>query len=156
MLKKGYWMTEFLSISRIIYKKKRQYEKAFLYTEHDDYDLGYFIQYNMNVLKEAFEELKIYLERKSAENNALLEFRNIKGINERQAHILKMIQEKPGSIFECKNLINVLGVSIKTVRTDLEGLVNLGFMTTIPINQRLVGYTKSESYDDKIEENKGK
>ena len=33
MLKKGYWMTEFLSISRIIYKKKGQYEKAFLYTE---------------------------------------------------------------------------------------------------------------------------
>ena len=52
MLKKGYWMTEFLSISRIIYKKKGQYEKAFLYTERDGSDLGYFIQYNMNVLKE--------------------------------------------------------------------------------------------------------
>ena len=155
MLKKGYWMTEFLSISRIIYKKKGLYEKAFLYTEHDDFDLGYFIQYNMNVLKEAFEELKIYLERKSAENNALLEFKNIKGINERQAHILKMIQEKPGSIFECKNLINILGVSIKTVRSDLEGLVKLGFMTTIPINQRLVGYIKSESFDNKLEENSG-
>lgn len=153
MLKKGYWMTEFLSISRIIYKRKGQYEKAFLYTEHDDFDLGYFIQYNMNVLKEAFEELKIYLERKSEENNALLEFKNIKGINERQAHIIKMIQEKPGSIFECKNLINVLGVSIKTVRSDLEGLVQMGFMTTIPINQRLVGYTKSELFDTKLEEN---
>ena len=155
MLKKGYWMTEFLSISRIIYKKKGQYEKAFLYTEHDDFDLGYFIQYNMNVLKEAFEDLKIYLERKSEENNALLEFKNIKGINERQAHIIKMIQEKPGSIFECKNLINVLGVSIKTVRSDLEGLVQMGFMTTIPINQRLVGYTKSESFEKKLEENRG-
>lgn len=153
MLKKGYWMTEFLSISRIIYKKKGQYEKAFLYTEHDGFDLGYFIQYNMNVLKEAFEELKIYIDRKSTENNALLEFKNIKGINERQAHILKMIQEKPGSIFECKNLINILGVSIKTVRSDLEGLVQMGFMTTIPINQRLVGYTKNESFERKLEEN---
>ena len=28
MLKKGYWMREFLSISRIIYKKKNLYEKA--------------------------------------------------------------------------------------------------------------------------------
>ncbi|WP_276780018.1 hypothetical protein, partial [Treponema succinifaciens] len=66
---------------------------------------------------------------------------------------IKMIQEKPGSIFECKNLINVLGVSIKTVRSDLEGLVQMGFMTTIPINQRLVGYTKSELFDTKLEEN---
>ena len=145
-----------LSISRIIYKKKGQYEKAFLYTERDGSDLGYFIQYNMNVLKEASEELKIYIDRKSAENNALLEFKNIKGINERQAHILKMVQEKPGSIFECKNLINILGVSIKTVRSDLEGLVQMGFMATIPINQRLVGYTKSESFERKLEENSKK
>ncbi len=156
MLKKGYWMTEFLSISRIIYKKKGQYEKAFLYTEHDDFDLGYFIQYNMNVLKEAFEELRIYLDRKSAESNALLEFKKIKGINERQARILKMIQERPSSIFECKNLINVLGVSIKTARSDLEGLVRMGFMTAIPINRRLVGYAKSEAFDSKIAENRGK
>jgi Fic family protein len=152
MLRKGYWTTEFLSISRIIYKKKGQYEKAFLHTEHDGFDLGYFIQYNMNVIKEAFEELKIYLDRKSAENNALLEFKNIKGINERQAHILKMLEEKPGSIFECKNLINVLGVSIKTVRSDLEGLVQRGFLTTIPLNQRLVGYLRAEDFEDKIRE----
>jgi len=155
MLKKGYWMTEFLSISRIIYKKKGQYEKAFLYTEHDDLDLGYFIQYNMEVLKESYEELKIYLERKSAENNALLEFKNVKGINERQAHILKMIQEKPASIFECKNLVNILGVSIKTVRSDLERLVEMGFMITVPINQRLVGYAKSDFFEKKIAEIKG-
>lgn len=152
MLRKGYWTTEFLSISRIIYKKKGQYEKAFLHTEHDGFDLGYFIQYNMNVIKEAFEELKIYLDRKSAENNALLEFKNIKGINERQAHILKMLEEKPGSIFECKNLINVLGVSIKTVRSDLEGLVQRGFLTTIQLNQRLVGYLRAEDFEDKIRE----
>ena len=106
----------------------------------------------MNVIKEAFEELKIYLDRKSAENNALLEFKNIKGINERQAHILKMLEEKPGSIFECKNLINVLGVSIKTVRSDLEGLVQRGFLTTIPLNQRLVGYLRAEDFEDKIRE----
>lgn len=155
MLKKGYRMTEFLSISRIIYKKKNQYEKAFLYTEHDDFDLNYFIQYNITVLNEAFDELKLYLERKSVENNALLEFKTIPGINERQAHILKMIQEQPGSIFECKNLINVLGVSIKTVRADLEGLVERGFMIKVPINRRLVGYAKSETFEADINGNSG-
>jgi Fic family protein len=154
MMKKGYQLTEYLSISRIIYKKKGQYEKAFLYTEHDDFDLGYFIQYNMNVLNESFEELKFYIERKSTEKSALIELRNIKGINERQAHIIKMIQEKPNSMFECKNLINILGVSVKTVRSDLEGLVQLGFLTTIPINQRLVGYVKSNTFENLLEENK--
>ena len=82
--------------------------------------------------------------------------KNIKNINERQAHILKMIQEKPSSIFECKNLINILGVSIKTVRSDLEGLVTLGFMTTVPLNKRLVGYIKSDSFESKLDKNRGK
>lgn len=30
LLKNGYWLTEFLSISRVIYKSKAQYEKAFI------------------------------------------------------------------------------------------------------------------------------
>ena len=32
MLKNGYWLTEYLSISRIIKDTKSQYEKAYLYT----------------------------------------------------------------------------------------------------------------------------
>jgi hypothetical protein len=31
----------------------------------------------------------------------------------------------------------------------------MGFMTTIPINRRLVGYTKSESFERKLEEISG-
>ena len=67
MLKKGYWLTEFLSISRIIYKTKSQYEKSFLYVENDDLDLGYFINYHLNILQRAFDELKSYLDKKSKE-----------------------------------------------------------------------------------------
>ena len=33
MIKKGYWLTEYLSISRIIYTNKKAYEKAYQYTE---------------------------------------------------------------------------------------------------------------------------
>ena len=64
MIKKGYWLTEYLSISRIIYTNKKGYEKAYLYTENDDNDLSYFIQYHLDVMKKAFEELKKYLQRK--------------------------------------------------------------------------------------------
>ncbi|MDO5460629.1 MAG: Fic family protein, partial [Bacteroidales bacterium] len=50
MLRKGYWLTEFLSISRVIYRSKKGYEKAYLYTENDDNDIGYFIIYNLRTL----------------------------------------------------------------------------------------------------------
>ena len=144
MLKKGYWLTEFLSISRIIYKSKAQYEKAFLYSEYDDLDLGYFLHYNLKVLKKAFEELKLYLERKLEEENALIEYRNIPGINERQAQILKMCSKNPSAIFISKELESRFNVSVKTIRSDLEGLVKLGYMETVAINKRLKGYTRSK------------
>lgn len=64
MLKNGYWLTEYLSISRIIYASKRQYEKAYLYVETDDYDLGYFVTYHLKVLSLAFKNYKIIFNEK--------------------------------------------------------------------------------------------
>lgn len=154
MLKKGYWLTEYLSISRIIYKSKTQYEKAFLYTEHDDFDLGYFVNYNLKVLNQAFEELNNYLERKAKENAALLENR-IPGLNERQIQIVKLCSEKPSSMFTSKDLETRFTVSVKTIRSDLEGLVSVGLMETVPLNKRLTGYTRSKNFEIRLEEIKG-
>ena len=67
MLKKGYWLTEYLSISRIIKDTKSQYEKAFLYTESDNNDMSYFITYQVKTMEKAFEALKQYINRKQKE-----------------------------------------------------------------------------------------
>ena len=67
MLKSGYWLTEYLSISRIIKETKKQYEKAFLYTEADDNDLSYFITYQLKAMEKALEALKTYINRKQKE-----------------------------------------------------------------------------------------
>ena len=149
MLKKGYWLTEFLSISRIIYKSKVQYEKAFLYTESDEMDLNYFLSYNLRVMKKAFDELRLYLERKEKEQNALLEFR-IPGINERQAQIIKNTVEKKNVMFISKDLERVMNVSVKTIRSDLEGLVKLGLLEKIQINKRLAGYVKGAFFESNL------
>lgn len=53
MLKQGYWLTEYLSISRIISRSKKSYEKAFLYSEADGNDIGYFVSY---IKGEKFDE----------------------------------------------------------------------------------------------------
>lgn len=155
MLKKGYWLTEYLSVSRIIYKSKKKYENAFLYTEHDNLDLGYFIQYNLAVMKKSYDELNLYLERKRSEQSDIIIFSGIKGINERQAHILKVATEKPKTIFVCKELLTTFSVSTKTIRSDLQELVKLGFLTEIGLNKRLVGYIRSEGFEKALNKNKG-
>lgn len=43
MLQHGYWLFEFISISRILKRAPARYARAFLETESDDNDLTYFI-----------------------------------------------------------------------------------------------------------------
>ena len=155
MLKKGYWLTEFLSISRIIYRSKNRYEKAFLYVENDELDLGYFINYNLNVLQQSFNELKIYLNKKTNEEKSIFDFKFIKGINERQAQIIKMCIEKPSTIFIAKELETTFNVSVKTIRNDLIGLVQLGILDSLAINQRLTGYARVQNLEEKLNHFRG-
>ena len=53
LLKNGYWLTEYLSISRVILKTKTQYEKAYIYSEIDEMNVSYFIHYQVKVLTQA-------------------------------------------------------------------------------------------------------
>lgn len=155
MLKKGYWLTEYLSISRIIYRSKKKYEIAYLYTENDENDLSYFIQYNLEAMYKAFKELKLYIQRKLREQSDLLYLKEIPEINERQAQILKILTEKPKSILTAKELTSLFNVTVKTTRNDLQQLVALGFMKEIKINQRQLGYIKSDHFEEKIHQIRG-
>jgi Fic family protein len=150
MLRQGYWLIEYMSISRIIYKTKRAYEKAFLYTEYDDNDLTYFVLYNLRSMKKAFEELKSYLKRKAEENSNLLLLTHIHGINVRQAQLIKVIQENPNASFTVKEVESRFAVSNFTARTDLEGLVKLGYLSYIQINKVKRSYIKSNLFDGLI------
>lgn len=148
LLQKGYWITEYLSISRIIYKNKNQYEKAFLYTEHDGLDLSYFIYYNLVTMKKAYIELKEYLGRKIRQQNSLLQFRKVEGINERQAQILSWFIDTPSSVFTAGELAVRFAVSSKTARSDLNWLVERGYLNEISLNKRKIGYVRSEKFQE--------
>ena len=150
MLKNDYWLIEYLSISRIIYKTKIMYEKSFLFTEYDDNDLTYFILYNLRTMKKAFEELKLYLKRKTEEFNSVQLLSNITGINHRQAQIINIFLERPTSFLSVKEIENRFTVSNFTARADLEGLVELGFLSEVKLNKIKRNYIKSERFDELV------
>lgn len=150
MIKKGYWLTEYLSISRIIYTNKKSYEKAYQYTENDGNDLSYFIQYHLNVMKKAYDELKKYLQRKIDEQQNLLKFAGIANINERQRYVLRSISENTRTIFIPKELAIQFNITAKTARTDLQNLVKMGYLLATNINKRAIGYIKSDRFGELI------
>lgn len=147
MLKEGYWLMEYMSISRIIYKKKNDYEKAFLYAEADGNDIGYFILYHLKVLKEAFVELQLYLQKKSAERNDVDKFLRIGGINSRQAEILRLYVENPSKTYFVKDFQIHFGVTATTAKNDIVGLMNKGFLDEIKINEVKKGYIRSDDFN---------
>lgn len=156
MIKKGYWLTEYLSISRIIYTNKKTYEKAFLYTENDENDLSYFIQYHLNVMKKAFEELKKFLQRKIDEQQNIFQFVGIPNINERQRYVLKTILENKRMLFTPKELATQFDISAKSARTDLQELVEMGYLNATNLNKRAIGYIKSEHFEELLQDSSDK
>lgn len=147
LLKSGYWLTEYLSISRLIMKSKSQYAQAFLYTEVDGNDLTYFINYNLKTMQLAFDSLKEYIERKIGEKKQITNFQKIRGVNERQAIIMKWLYEEPELIFSVKEIENRMSVSNQTARTDLESLVDIGFLQAIDLNKKTKGFCRSEDFE---------
>lgn len=147
MLKKGYWLTEYLSISKIIQHTKNQYEKSYLYTESDDNDLGYFITYHIKTMEKAFEALKLYINRKQKEVFQAAKFMKIPKINERTAQLLKLLNDDSDRILNTKEVEVRFNISNFTARADLKTLVRLGFLDVIQVNKKKRNYVKSVKFD---------
>ena len=151
MLKEGYKLTEYMSISRVIAKSKSNYEKAFRYVENDGNDMGYFVAYNLGALEISFQQLRDYIQRKQREKSAANSFMMAGNINQRQALVLQRLKEEPGTIFTVKDVQEQFSVSSMTARKDLSDLVKQGYMTEIALNKVTRGYIKvQEGVNDRI------
>ena len=150
MLKRGYWLTEYLSISRIIYRTKNSYENSFLYAENDRMDIGYFLSYNLRVLAIAFQELQEYIQRKITQKQKAVDFLKLGFVNERQATILSMVRDDPRIILSISELRSKFQISQPTAKADIDKLVERGLLERIPVNGRQFNYMKGEKFDEEL------
>lgn len=151
MLKEGYWLTEYMSISRIIYKTKASYEKSFLHTEADDNDMGYFITYHLNALQKAFEELKKYISKKTAQQSDQNRLLKLGNITQRQAEILYMMLKDENIVLTVKDVSTKLLVTPTTAKQDIIGLVKRNLLSEIPLNKQKKGYIRGSKYKEDVE-----
>ena len=150
MLRQGYWLTEYMSISRVIAKSKKAYEKSFLYAEADMLDIGYFVNYNLGVLEKSFKQLQEYIKRKQLDKNSANKFFKLGNINERQAQILKMYYEDPALILTVKDVQVKFLVTPTTAKNDLMLLLERKFIKEIAFNKVKKGYIKGELFDSQV------
>jgi Fic family protein len=131
MLNQGYWLTEYISISRILKSAPSEYARAYLYTETDDRDVTYFIVHQLNVMLRALKDLQKYLGRKVGEvqevEDIIRKSRTLQDkLNHRQVAVLGHGLRHPNIMYRIEGHRQSHNVTYDTARTDLLELADLG------------------------------
>jgi Fic family protein len=132
LLKHKYWLFEYISISKFILQKNTQYALAYLYSEHDENDLTYFIHFNIRVIMEAVEELRKHIQQqREKDDDVRTELVEFSELNLRQIRIVQHALDHPSEVFTIKKHQNLNRIAYQTARTDLLELVDKGWLKMI-------------------------
>lgn len=126
---RGYWLVEYLSISRILREAPSRYARSFVLTETDDRDTTYFVIYQLQVIERATEELHRYLQRKAGEVRRME--RLVKGhgdFNHRQVALLSDAVRHPDQQYTFNSHASFHNVTHETARSDLGALADRGLL----------------------------
>ncbi len=129
MLRSGYWLFEFVSISTILHKAQAKYARAFLLTETDDNDLTHFIHYNLLVIQRGIDQLFDYVRRQTEEIHSLeRKLGSLDALNRRQKELISHALRHAYENYTYLSHQESHGISRQTARTDILGLVALGLL----------------------------
>lgn len=129
MRTRGYWMIEYLSISRILRVAPSKYSRAFLLTETDGGDTTYFLLHQLETIKHAVEELHIYLRRKISEIKDVERLiAGAAGLNHRQLALLSDAVRNSDDLYTYQSHATSHRVTHETARNDLLQLHDQGLL----------------------------
>jgi Fic family protein len=151
MLKNGYWLFEFLTISRIIVAAPMKYYRSFLYSEHDVNDLTYSLMYQIRATQKALRQLHRYLAEKQEEQQRMAAaLRRFPGINARQRAVLDAAFEDPSRVFTFQSHQTSHNITKVTARNDLLGLLERGLLAATKVGRQR-GFLAAENLTDMLD-----
>ena len=129
LLRQGYWLAEYISISRLLRRAPAQYGRAFLYSETDGADFTYFLLHQLSILKGSIEALWAYLEARAAEvRRAERLLRGRSTLNHRQVALLGRALRQPEEVFTIKSHQTTHGITYPTAHSDMAELHARGLL----------------------------
>lgn len=151
MLKAGYWLFEYISISREIYRHPRGYYESFLNTEEDSNDLNYFIINQLQTILQSIDALMSHVRDKQKLQDKLHQSleSSFASLNHRQRQVLQFFLQHPNSYTSVSLHCKQHGIVRQTARTDLNDLVELGFLTSQSISREFI-YKPLPNLEEKI------
>lgn len=140
MLRQGYWMFEYLSISRLLVQAPAQYARAFLYTETDEYDATYFIHHQLGVIRRAVDQLMRELRQQMSEMRRTLSLLRRTSLNHRQVALLTHALRHGDFEYTIQSHAQSHGVTRQSSRTDLLELEAQRFLVRRRVGRKFFFY----------------
>lgn len=131
MLKNDYFWFSHIPLSKTIKKSKIEYARSYIYSEQDDNDVTYFINYNLRKIQLALEGFEKYVQEKFSEKKKNMSSLGHLNINERQMRLIEYFIEKPGSYTNFGIHMQYYGISKSSSLNDLRELVQKGYIKKI-------------------------
>jgi len=133
LARSGYWLMEYVSISRLLKEAPAQYARAYLFTETDANDTTYFITHQLDVIEKAIQALHDYLARKTREQASaeklLRHAPRLSGmLNHRQVALLSHALRHPMHAYTVASHQRSHRITRQTARTDLQHLADAGLV----------------------------
>lgn len=129
MLREGFWLTDFATISTILKKAPGQYARSYLNSEYEG-DVTFFLLYQLNVVSRALTELDEYLERQTRHTEGFKRSIHSEKLNfnHRQIAILEEAFSSPALDVTIDSHARFHRVSPMTARSDLHDLEHRGLL----------------------------
>jgi Fic family protein len=139
MRENGYWLVEYLPISKILRGAPAKYARAFMETESDGGDTTYFLLHQLAVIERSITELHRYLRRKTneiQEIETLIHGRD--GFNHRQLGLLSDALRHPDRTYTMGSHAEIHRITHETARSDLSRLVSADLLTRRRIGREYI------------------
>ena len=128
MLRSGYWLAPYLTISTILQRNRAAYELAYEYADTDGHDATYFVLNQLGVIEQALEQFDRYLRRQLSDTRRLERQLWDSDLNNRQIALLRRAQRHASEPITIDSHRREHRIAYATARGDLLALEERGLL----------------------------
>lgn len=128
MLREGFFLMDFVPVSRLLRQAPAQYARSFLEVEQDEGDLTYFLIWHAHIILRGIRELHDYLARKSKEMEQVKHLLRLTDLNNRQIGVIEEALKDSAITVTAASHADKYRVTPQTAHADLRGLEDGGYL----------------------------
>ena len=128
MLREGFFLMDFVPVSRLLRTAPAKYARSFLEVEQDEGDLTYFLIWHAQIILRGICELHDYLARKSKEMEQVKHLLRLTDLNNRQIGVIEEALKDSAITVTAASHADKYRVTPQTAHADLRGLEDGGYL----------------------------